>query len=279
MLPNLFIIGVQKSGTTALHHLLNQHPDVFFPRAPQELHFFDVEENLCKGLAWYEKHFIDWKGQRIIGQTSPLYFFEPAVPARIHAVIPKARFIVILRNPIDRAYSHYWHEVKHGAETLPFEEALNRESERIQVGFEGRRHFSYVSRGEYSTQIARYLALFPREQLLALRFEDLVHNVAEIFRRCANFLEIPLEGFAQARQRHGVRNAAQMPRSRVVHDLGRRLGKIFPAVGNAIVRLNLSPRKYPEMQSETRRSLQRRLERDILQTASLTGLDLRSWLE
>lgn len=279
MLPNAFIAGVQKSGTTTLHHLLDLHPDVFFPRAPQEIHFFDVEENFRKGIEWYEKHFRGWKGQRIVAQTSPLYFFEPAVPARIHAVVPQARFIVILRNPVDRAYSHYWHEVKHGAETLPFEEALDREPKRIQDGFYGRRHFSYVSRGEYATQFARFLTFFPKERFLALRFEDLVRDVDEIFRRCADFLEIPLEGFAQAKQQHGVRNTARMPRSRTVHALGRKLGKIFPVVENVMARLNLKPTKYPEMRRETRRLLQQRLEGDILQTASLTGLDLRSWLK
>lgn len=279
MLPNLFIAGVQKSGTTALHHLLNQHPDVFFPRAPQELHFFDVEENFRKGIEWYEAHFSGWRNQRIVAQTSPLYFFEEAVPARIHAVIPQARFIVILRNPIDRAYSHYWHEVKHGAETLPFEEALAREPERINQGFDSRRHFSYFSRGEYAVQFARLLRLFPRNQLLALRFDDLVQDVDEIFRSCASFLEIPLEGFAQARQRHAVRNTARMPRSRTIHDVSRRLGKKFPSVGNLMARLNLRPVKYPEIRSETRRLLQQRFAGDISQTAALTGLDLRSWLQ
>ncbi len=279
MLPNVFIAGVQKSGTTTLHHLLSQHPDIFFPDSPQEIHFFDVDENFRRGLEWFEALFRDWNGQRIIGQTSPLYFFEPSVPARIHAVLPHARFIVILRNPVDRAYSHYWHELKHGAESLQFEDAIACERERMSLGFHQRRHFSYTSRGEYATQFSRFLDYFPRESILALRFEDLVRNVDELLKQCSSFLGIPMDGFSQAKQHHGVKNTARMPRNRVIHNLGRRLGRMLPAVGNLIVRSNLKPTTYPQMRLETRRMLQQRFSGEILTTASLTGLDLSSWLE
>jgi hypothetical protein len=240
VLPNTFIAGVQKCGTTALHHILTQHPDIFIPRAPQEIHFFDVDENFRKGIEWYESLFREWNGQRIIAQTSPLYLFEPVVPSRIHAAIPDARFIVILRNPVDRAYSHYWHEVKHGAEALSFEAALDKESERIREGFEGRRHFSDVG--------------------------------------CADFLQVSLEGFAEARQTHGVRNPARLPRSRLAHTLARALTKVSPRIGNAINRVNLKPAQYAPMNNATRQLLQRRLEDEVRQTASLTGLDLGAWL-
>ena len=278
MLPNTFIAGVQKCGTTALHYMLAQHPDIFFPRAPQEIHFFDLDGNFRKGIEWYESLFREWNGQRIVAQTSPLYLFEPSVSSRIHAVIPDASFIVILRNPVDRAYSHYWHEVKHGAETLSFEAALDKESERIREGFEGRRHFSYVGRGEYATQLSRYFHLFPREQFLVLRFEDLAQNPDHLLGRCADFLQVSLEGFAEARQTHGVRNSARLPRSRLAHTLARALTKWSPRIGNAVNRVNLKPTQYAPMQSATRQLLQRRLEDEVRRTASLTGLDLGAWL-
>ena len=278
MLPNTFIAGVQKCGTTALHHLLGQHPDVFFPRAPQEIHFFDVEKNFRKGLDWYESLFSDWSGQRVVAQTSPLYLFEPKVPGRIHAVVPHARFIVILRNPVDRAYSHYWHEVKHGAEKLSFEDALEREQDRIRQGFEERRHFSYASRGEYASQLSRYLEYFPRERILTLRFEDLAQDVDELLRRCADFLEVDVGGFSEARRQHGVRNTAGMPRSPLAHALGRKLGRRFPRLGHAIAHWNLKPTKYEAMKGDTRKALERRFEDDIRRTALLTGMELGAWL-
>jgi hypothetical protein len=279
VLPDTFIAGVQKCGTTTLHHMLARHPEIFFPRAPQEIHFFDVDENFRKGLDWYAGLFRGWKGQRVVAQTSPLYFFEPAVPARIHEAIPHARFILILRNPVDRAYSHYWHEVKHGAETLSFEEALSREPDRIRKGFEGRRHYSYFSRGEYATQFARYLEYFPRERFLALRFEDLAENVEEILRRCAEFLGVPLVGFSESRRMHSVRNTARMPRSRLAHSFGRKVGTTLPWLGSAIARLNLKPTKYPAMSPETRRRLAQSFENEIRKTAVVTGLDLTAWQE
>jgi hypothetical protein len=279
MLPNTFIIGAQKSGTTALHYLLSQHPDVFFPRTPQELHFFDVEENFRRGMGWYEAHFHDWSHQRVIAQTSPLYLYEPNVPARIHEVLPGARFIVVLRNPVDRAYSHYWHEVKHGFETLPFEEALIREPERLQQGFDGRRHFSYAGRGAYATQLERFLAYFPRRNLLALRFEDLAGNVDEIAERCSDFLNISKHSFSEALLAHGAKNAARMPRSRAVHKLGRALASIIPVLGHTIIRTNLKQVNYPEMRLETRRSLQSHFQDEVLRTEMITGLDLKAWLE
>jgi hypothetical protein len=279
MLPNTFIIGVQKSGTTALHHLLSEHPDVFFPKAPQEIHFFDVEKNFKKGIEWYESLFRDWSGQKVIAQTSPLYFFEPHVPARIRQLAPDGRLIVILRNPVDRAYSHYWHAVKHGVEKLPFHAALEQESQRLLEGFQNRRNFSYLSRGEYSTQFERFLVHFPREQILPLRFDDLISDVDELCARCARFLSISPAGFVQERGAGKIRNAARMPRSRLLQSIARGVGKLAPAAGQLIARRNLKAIQYPPMSVETRRGLQDRFRTEILRTSELTGLDLKAWLD
>jgi hypothetical protein len=278
MLPSTFIIGVQKCGTTTLHHLLSRHPDVFFPSRPQEIHFFDVEENFRKGLGWYESLFSAWAGQKVVAQTSPLYIFEPRVPERIAAVVPEARLVVIFRNPVDRAYSHYWHSVKHGLESKTFERAIELEDMRLNQGFEARRQYSYLRRGAYAEQFSRYLRFFARDQILALRLEDLSANADQVLDRCAHFLSIARDRFAPGADGQGARNPARMPRSRTVQRLAGQLGRVSPAAGSLISRLNMRTSPYPPMRAETREKLRRYYEQDIRETETLTGLDLRHWL-
>ena len=91
IIPNLFIGGAQKSGTTSLHYLLKTHPDIFIPETPQEIHFFDIDQNYTRGLDWYARFFSLWQNEPIIAQTSPLYLFEPTVPIRIKEVAPPGK--------------------------------------------------------------------------------------------------------------------------------------------------------------------------------------------
>jgi hypothetical protein len=279
VLPNTFIIGAQKSGTTALHRLLAAHPDVYFPAAPQEIHFFDLDENFLKGIAWYEALFRDWGGQRIVAQTSPLYFFQAAVPGRMRQLVPEAKLIVILRNPVDRAYSHYWHSVKHGVETLTFEEAIQQESRRMQEGLESRRNFSYLSRGRYAEQFRRFLENYPAQRILPLRFDDLAGDLQSLFARCSDFLGIPAHGFSSLRKERAVRNAARMPRSRAVQAVSKRIGRRLPWLQRRIDKFNLAPAPYPPMKPETRRLLQAYFREEVREIAALTGLGLAHWME
>jgi len=183
-LPDAVILGAQKSGTTSLHYYLVQHPQVIEPQR-KEVHFFDV--NFERGEAWYRAHFglEDEPGLNL--DSSPYYLFHPAVPQRLHALLPDARLIVLLRDPVRRAYSHYWHERGKGREQLSFEEAISAEPERL--GTEAARladgslersyahqHYSYLARGRYAEQLERWFAVFPRAQFLVLRFEDLVQG-------------------------------------------------------------------------------------------------------
>ncbi|HUE84637.1 MAG TPA: sulfotransferase [Vicinamibacterales bacterium] len=127
-LPTFLIGGAQKSGTTTLHHYLSAHPDIFIPRRPQELHFFDFDPNYVRGVHWYASHFTSaTPAHRAIGQTSPLYLYAPDAPERIAALLPDVKLIFIRRNPVDRAFSHYWHAIKKGRKTLDFETALAME--------------------------------------------------------------------------------------------------------------------------------------------------------
>jgi hypothetical protein len=206
LLPDFVIIGTQRGGTTSLYRYLTRHPGVR-PAITKELRYFDL--NYARGPKWYRSRFPSaWyrdalrrvRGSGFLtGESSPDYMFHPLASARVAATVPGARLIVLLRNPVDRAYSHYWHQVNRGFETLSFEEAVAREPERLGDGLQRiagddldrefeRHHHSYLARGAYADQIERWLDRFPPGQLLVARSEDFFSDPADTFRRVTDFL-------------------------------------------------------------------------------------------
>jgi hypothetical protein len=181
-LPDFVIIGAQKGGTSFLYYLLTRHPLVE-PAARKELHFFDKPERFANGAGWYRRCFPQsgWKDGRrsITGEASPSYLFDPPVAKRMAEVVPQARLIALLRNPIDRAYSHYQMQVKRGTEPRPFEEAIEQQ------------HSSYVSRGIYVDQLLRWFEFFSKEQMLILKSEDFFERPVETLKVVLTFLDLP----------------------------------------------------------------------------------------
>ena len=278
VLPNAFVGGAQKSGTTTLHRLLETHPQIFFPKRPQEIHFFDLESAYRRGLGWYQGLFADWRGERVIAQTSPLYLYHPRVAERIAAVAPGARFLFLLRNPVDRAYSHYWHERRYGWESLPFEQALAAEPERLRGGEEARRHYSYLDRGRYAHQLARYLDRFPREQILVLLYDQLTADLAGLGARAAAFLGVDpaslvLPPSGEAR-RH---NPAHLPRWPALQRATRGLREPLPRLAWLVDRLNLVEARYPPMKPETRERLAADFASEAEALKRLVGLETGHW--
>ncbi len=198
--PNFFCIGAQKTGTTTLHEVLIDHPDIYLPIEKKELHFFDDDDNFLKGVDWYlNKYFSQVKTERAIGEITPAYCFYEVVPKRIYdAFGADVKFIFILRNPIDRAISQYNMNVANLTEGLTFYDALENEKQRLQNGtnFEYR-HYSYLDRGYYSIQIERYLQFFKSENLLLLNFEEeFLNSKSEMYKKIQSFLNIePWDGF------------------------------------------------------------------------------------
>lgn len=283
---NVFIGGVQKSGTTSLHYFLSKHPDIFIPQIPEELHFFDIDENYAKGLDWYRAFFSQWQGEPIVGQTSPLYIYQPEVPARIKNFNPDAKFIFILRNPIDRAYSHYWNSVRFGYETLSFEEALAQETVRINKNSRFRRHYSYVDRGRYTKQLLRYYELFPRENILVLLFDQLKKSYIDIGDLCGQFLDIDPDKFVYSEEQKSVRNKAKIPRfiflqrliSKQYEKLSRHEQFNIPLAVQVIEKINYKDIKYIPMKEETKLKLLAEFKNEIINLQELLDLDLKSWL-
>jgi hypothetical protein len=213
ILPSYLIIGAQRAGTTSLYDYLCRHPDIAGPTAAKtdipwakELHFFD--DKYWLGVNWYRSFFplaatraiIRRRGGDLLaGEASPSYLFHPAVPERVAATVPRVRLIALLRDPIERAYSHYQLMVRTGREKLSFEDALTAEDERLaaeeermradpQYSSANYRHYAYLTRGLYAEQLERWLAFFARDQLLVVRSEDFRARPGEVYAEIISFL-------------------------------------------------------------------------------------------
>jgi hypothetical protein len=207
-MPTYLIIGSQRCGTTSLYEYLCAHPAGCRARG-HEVHYFTL--HFMQGPAWYRGHFptgVELRrtarraGAAITGEASPYYLFHPMVPQRVRDLLPNVRLVVLLRNPVDRAYSHYQRELQVGAEHLSFEEALEAEPARLE-GEEARlrreagytsfahRNFSYVARGLYADQLRRWFGVFPRDQMLIARSEDLARTPERVLTEIYEFLDLP----------------------------------------------------------------------------------------
>jgi hypothetical protein len=205
VLPNFIIAGAQRCGTTSLYNNLVQHPDVVTALV-KEIHFFDV--HFRRGPHWYRSHFPSYLGvylrrlrgrATVTGEASPYYLFHPHAARRVAATVPNARIIVMLRNPIDRAYSHYQHERRRGFEPLDFGAAIEQEQARMDGELRhmlddeeydsfAYRHHSYLARGMYAGQLRAWRELVPAERMLVLRSEDFYRDSRLMMREVATFL-------------------------------------------------------------------------------------------
>jgi hypothetical protein len=198
-LPQAMIIGAMKCGTSSLHNYLTQHPGVIAPLR-KEVHYFDVRFD--QGELWYRANFGRVGEPGLNLDSSPYYLAHPLAPQRAHALVPEAKLIVLLRDPVRRAYSHYWHERDKKRESLSFEEAIAAEPARLGDDEQrlargeirqsrAHQHFSYLARGRYAEQLDRWWRHYPRERLLVLRFEDLARDPLAVLDRTLEFLGLP----------------------------------------------------------------------------------------
>jgi len=209
VLPDFLIVGAQRAGSTSLFDYVCRHPRVPAP-SHKEIHFFD--QNYFRGEGWYRSHFPtvlerEYLRRRhgappLMGESSPYYLFHPQVPGRVRETLSEARIVVLLRNPVERAYSHYQLTRRRGHESLSFEDAIAAEPDRL-AGEEERmerdpryasvphRFHSYVARGMYADQLERWLAVFPCDRVLVLASEELFAKPDETYGRTLAFLGLP----------------------------------------------------------------------------------------
>jgi hypothetical protein len=208
-LPDYLILGTQKGGTSSLHKYLGAHPNVASPTR-KEIHYFSY--NMEKGTEWYRGHFPTnaflsgarrVRGRRpLCGDTSPDYLFHPRTAERAMPLLPEARLLVLLRNPVDRAFSHYRHRIRKGVESRTFEAAIAEELEleaaddgslREDAYYDSPAHAkrSYLTRGLYARQLRRWFAVYPRDRFLIVRSEDFFNDPRATYARILEFLGLP----------------------------------------------------------------------------------------
>lgn len=202
-LPDFIIIGAQKAGTTSLFNYLSKHPDII-PPITKEVHYFDGGlnpsiDNFAKGEKWYKSHFplrSKLKNKKTF-EASPLYLFNPLAPYRIKELLPDVKLIALLRNPVDRAISHYFHEKRNNYDPLGELDAMKEEENRmtnlaINKDFKNREFikYSYKSRGRYYEQLERYFSLFPKKNILVIESERFFSNPECVLKDILEFIGV-----------------------------------------------------------------------------------------
>lgn len=295
-LPNFLIIGAAKAGTSSLHYYLSQHPQIFMPTLKEpkffalegeELNFQNPDQAInhdsINNLSDYQQLFRGVTNETAIGEASPVYLYSEKAAHRIRRYIPKTKLIVVLRNPVDRAFSCYTHLRREGYETLSFEAALQAEEQRIKNNWAHLWH--YQQAGFYAKQLKPYLNLFDREQIKIFLFDDLCKDSLSLSQQIYQFLGTDA-GFVPDLEK---RNVSGMPKSLLLQKLlfrGNFLRdaflSIFPRrlyqnVVKQIKKWNMGEKL--SLDPCTRLHLQRMYRDDILELQGLIQKDLSMWLK
>lgn len=264
MLPNFLVIGAPRAGTTWIAKNLGEHPAVFVP-FKKEIHYFDSHYE--RGQSFYESFFDDADDAIAVGEATPAYLHKPEVASRIRSMLPDAKLIVSLRNPVERVYSRYWKSRGRFTENenLSFEEKLAQKPE-------------FISEGYYVDHLQRYLDLFPRDQVLLLFFDDLSSNPSQFMADIYRFIGVD-EDFRSELIDHQINaGAAQklLVRNRFAYWAGR--GFRYLGIHGTARRLEqANSAKLPDMAMETRRRLIDTYAEKNNRLAELAGRDLSHW--
>jgi len=258
--PNFFIVGAPKAGTTSIFNYLKNHPEVFLPLV-KEPNFFSHKELLSERLyykesiiisdiASYEKLFINAKRHKAVGEASVSYLFYESVPQRIKQYSPNAKVIILLRNPIDRAYSHYLMDYRSGYIDEDFDKVVENVNWRTMHPL---RYRQVIDLGFYSEQVERYLRIFSKRNVKIVLFDDLVEKSNSVMSQLADFLEIDKHRYGNINHVH---NPFMLPRTKWIDIVYRK-----PALRVFIK--TLIPKKYKN-----------NIKNIILSKADKNGIDL-----
>lgn len=266
-LPTFVIAGAQKSGTTTLHDLLSQLPDAWMTE-PKEVHFFD--KHLDRGLDWYAQQFHPEGSHRAWGESTPYYLYSDSARRTMAERLPDARFVLLLREPVSRAYSQYWFARSKGVETLTtFGEAVAAEPGRLAKSRNPRpAKFSYLDRGRYLRQLQDLEALVGRERLQVHLMDDLAMNPHGVLRSTCLFVGLDEAGVQNVKLR--VKNTFA---SRTVNSADR-LAK-EPVARRAD---SVPTDSYPPIDTELAAQLRQQFAADNERLAQWLERDLSAWM-
>jgi hypothetical protein len=281
-LPNFFILGAGRSGTTSLSVLLRRHPDIFIPEI-KEPSFFAESFQWIRSPVRYADLYADAEAP-LRGDASHIYLEDPTSARTLKAFAPDAKFVVVLRNPADRARALYSFMVEHGYELLPtMDQALAAEdrrfaSERFRRTCPGSFwNFMYFRSGLYAEQIERYFALFPRDRFFITTLPDLITRPDDTVGAMCEFLgatPMAVEAYPRDGTSKGVRSTAvQVAARKFLRPLAKRN---IPATATAHQWVREHNRaERPVMSESTRRRLLAAYEPDLARLAEMTGIDFR----
>lgn len=291
-LPDFLIIGAAKSGTTSLHRYLDRHPDIYMS-PKKEPCFFDADVAWNNGLDWYRSLFGGASDSQLCGEASTNYtrFPQvPEVPARIANTLPAAKFIYIMRHPVDRAYSHYVHRyTKEVYPGRPFEQSFEQFVARDPMCLDS---------SDYLLQIEQYLRYFPAESFLWLFFEELKSDPASVVRKVLRFLDVddridllgasPIAANTASRSLDHRRRAEitkPLRNNPLIRTLAYSVPQSWRDRGYRILKKMRYGRRISKaftpapMQPETRQALIERFSESNQQLAELIGMDLPDWCQ
>jgi hypothetical protein len=294
-MPNFLIIGAAKAGTTSLHYYLNQHPQIymspvkeprFFALEGETLNFRNPDRGINRtsvtSLEDYCKLFHGVTNELAIGEASPLYLYSRKAAERIKHYIPQANLIVVLRDPVERAFSCYTHLVREGYEKGSFAEGLRQEESRIQDNWAHLWHYKHG--GFYYAQLKHYFELFDRDQIKVYLYEDLNQDSIAVAQDIFAFLNVD-QTFVPDLTRM---NVSGVPKLRFLHNffvkdnfIRATLAPLFPdkvrqTLSRKIRGWNLGEK--PSLSPETRQHLMELYQDDVKQLEHLIQRDLSGWL-
>lgn len=296
-LPNFLIIGAPKAGTTALYHYLKEHPQIymspvkepkFFALEGKQIDFRgpgDLKKDYVTDIEAYSALFNNVSQEVAIGEASPGYLHSTEAPERIRHYIPDAKLIVIIRDPVERAYSHFLSLVRQDLEPLTdFMQAMEAEEERILNKWSPR--WLYKQRGFYYDQLKRYFDLFDRNQIRVYIHKDFKNNSVGVLQDIFQFLDVDDTFVPDTSQKH---NATYTHKNKALHKLLKEQNLIKsilkPILSSTLSQSlktnirNLNTGKRPQLQAKIRKQFIEEYREDILKLQELIQRDLSGWLK
>jgi hypothetical protein len=292
-LPDFFVAGAPKAGTTALHAALARHPSLYLSPVKEPKFFLGDGPPPARGgpgdvrtyreHVWrredYEALFDEASAGRLRGESTPFYLYRHDAQLRIRALLPDAKFIVVLRDPVERAHSNWTHLWSAGLDPVgDFVQACAEEDRRIKAGWADFWH--YLALGRYGEQLERLYATFGPEQVLVFRYRTLLDQPAQVLDRICAFLRVP-QGVLTEMPRENVTAHPELTLRHRALSAALRVAHALPGVATDALEQNLQ-RDSPPRRSLTwaeRRALIPRFEADIRLLESITGEDYSDWLQ